>query len=364
MWFRGPAFSLFHPLAIQAGQIGGWPLVLGMALATSPVEMILSRFMDQARKIFAPVVIGSFLTCSGLILMGAGMASLCGGQGVEDFGHPRYIALGLFVLALIVLFNRFGKGLVQTASIAIAIAAGYLVSIPMGLVDFSAISEAGWFMAPIPFKFGLSFTWTLLIPWIIAYILSGLECIGDLTGVAQSSGEPITGDIHKKRLEGGMMGDAVGSAIAAIFGTLPNITFTQNIGVIQLTKVGARVVGYSCGIILMILGLLPKIGALISIMPQPVLGGATIPMFGLVAVAGIRIVLSSGFTERNAFIFAISVAMGMGVNYYPEAVSMLPEWLEVIFAQPLATTAVFATALHLITPDQAAVQAKTAEVEA
>jgi len=95
-----------------------------------------------------------------------------------------------------------------------------------------------------------------------------------------------------------------------------------------------------------------------------VLGGATIPMFGLVAVAGIRIVLSSGFTERNAFIFAISVAMGMGVNYYPEAVSMLPEWLEMIFAQPLATTAVFATALHLITPDQAAVQAKTAEVEA
>lgn len=346
---HGTSFT-FLPPAIAAGNIGGLPLILGLALITSPVEMIISRFIKQAKLLFPPVVTGSVVMMIGLSLIGSGMNDFLGGTDAENFASIQNILIGLFVLGVIIYFNRFGVGLFKIGAVALGIISGYIICIFLGLVDFAAVGEAGWFTLPRPLKYGLDLKWSLLLPWIIAYIITSIESIGDLTATAEASGEPVAGDLHVRRLEGGILADGVGSAFAAIFNALPNTTFSQNIGVIYLTRVGSKYVGLACGTILIFLGLLPKIGSLISIMPRPVLGGATLAMFGLVATSGIRIVARGGLSERNLFILAIGLAMGMGIQYVPEATQNLPEYLSSIFSQPIATTAIFTSFLNFVFP--------------
>ncbi len=346
---HGTSFT-FLPPAISAGLAGGLPLIFGMALITSPVEMVLSKFVEQARRIFPPVVTGSVVMMIGLSLIGSGMNDFLGGVGAEDFASPRNIILALFVLSIIIYFNRFGRGLARIGAVAVGIIVGYLVSLPLGLVDFGPVADAGWLTLPRPVAYGLSFSWAAVIPWVVAYFITSIETIGDLTATAEASGEPVTGKLHSKRLRGGVLADGIGSAIAAVFNSMPNTTFSQNIGVIHLTRIGSRVVGLACGTILLVLGFLPKIGALVSVMPRPVLGGATVAMFGLVATSGIRIVSRGGLTERNMFILAIGLALGMGVQYVPEATEQLPGVIASIFEQPIATTAIVTCLLNLIIP--------------
>ncbi len=213
---------------------------------------------------------------------------------------------------------------------------------------------------PRPVGYGLSFSWTAVIPWIVAYFITSIETIGDLTATAEASGEPVTGKLHSRRLRGGVLADGVGSAIAAIFNSMPNTTFSQNIGVIHLARIGSRVVGLACGTILLVLGFLPKIGALVRVMPRPVLGGATVAMFGLVTTSRIRIVAWGALTERNIFILSIGLALGMGVQYVPEATGQLPAVVASIFEQPIATTAIVTCLLNLIIPREE----KEADVDA
>ncbi|MDZ7673203.1 MAG: solute carrier family 23 protein [Halanaerobiales bacterium] len=175
-------------------------------------------------------------------------------------------------------------------------------------------------------KFGMSFELSHYLPWIIAYIITAIESVGDLTAVAEVSGEPVDGELHRKRLSGGILADGVGSAIAAIFNSMPNTTFSQNVGVIQMTKVGSRVVGYAVAAILVILGLLPKIGALVSVMPNAVLGGATIALFGMVATSGMKIVTRGGLTDSvKIFILSVALSVGLGVTFRPDIVAQLPD---------------------------------------
>lgn len=348
---HGTSFT-FVPMAITAANAGGLPLILGMALVTSPVEMILSRFLKQAKRLFPPVVTGTVVMLIGLGLMEVGITDFAGGVGAENFGSVGNLLLGSFVLITIIIANRYGSGLIKVGAVAIGLVAGYLVSIPFGLIDFEPIANAGWLTIPVPFKYGFAFRWSHLLPWVVAYIITSIETIGDLTAAAEASGEPIDGELHRERLSGGLMADGVGSAIAALFNTLPNTTFSQNIGVIQLTKVGSRVVGYAVAGILIVLGLLPKIGALVSVMPAPVLGGATIALFGMVATSGIKIATRGGLTDRKLFILAISLSFGLGVTMKPEVVSQLPGWLSTILSSGITVGAIIAVILNLFLPEE------------
>ena len=346
---QGTSFN-FVPMAIAAGNAGGLPLILGMALATSPVEMIFSRFLKKASKYFPPIVSGAVVMLIGLSLVEVGLTDFAGGSGAENFGTPQNLILGSFVLIIIIIANRFGKGLIKAGAIAIGLIAGYIVSIFLGLVDFQAVADAGWFTVPVPFKFGMSFSWTHLLPWVLAYIITSVETIGDLTAIAENSGEPVEGEIHAERLSGGMLADAVGSALAAVFNSMPNSTFSQNTGVIQMTKIGSRIVGYAVAAILILLGLFPKIGALITVMPSPVLGGATIALFGMVATSGMKIAIKGGLTDRKVFILSISLALGLGVIMKPSAVAELPEWLSTLLSSGILVGAVVAFILNLLLP--------------
>lgn len=346
---HGTSFT-FVPMAIAAASQGGIPLVIGMGLATSPVEMILSRFIKQTRKIFPPVVTGTVVMLIGLGLMEVGITDFGGGAGAENYGAPQNLLLGLFVLTIIIIANRFGKGLVKVGAVAIGLIIGYFVSIPLGLVDLTEVAEAGWLTIPQPFKFGISFDWALLAPWVMAYIITTVESIGDLTAVAEVSGEEVDNQQHIDRLSGGIMADGVGSALAAIFNSLPNSTFSQNIGVIQITRVGSRVVGIAVAAILFILGLVPKIGALVSVMPSPVLGGATIALFGMVATSGMKIVTKGGLTDRKIFILSIALSFGLGVTFRPEVVAQLPDILSTVLSSGITVGALIAITLNLILP--------------
>ncbi|POZ88072.1 MULTISPECIES: uracil-xanthine permease family protein [Petrotoga] len=347
---QGTSFT-FVPMAIVAANVGGLPLVLGMALITSPVEMILSRFLTQTRKIFPPVVSGTVVMLIGLGLIRVAITDIGGGAGATNFGSAQNLSMALFVLLVIVIANVYGKGIIKVGAIAIGLVVGYLVAIPLGMVNFAPIVEAGWVTVPIPLKYGLSFNWALIIPWILAYIITTIETVGDLTAIAEVSCEPIEGEVHDKRLKRGVLLDGVGSALAAIFNTLPNTTFSQNTGVIQFSKIASRVVGYGVALVLILLGIFPKIGALVSVMPKPVLGGATIALFGMVAMAGMRIAVKDGLNDKKMFILAFSLALGLGVTFRPDIVNQLPEWMSVIFSSNITVGFLTAFILNLIIPE-------------
>ncbi|MBM7622490.1 uracil-xanthine permease family protein [Sporohalobacter salinus] len=357
---HGTSFT-FVPMAIAAANQGGIPLVLGMALAASPVEIVLSRFVKQAKKFFPPVVTGTVVMLIGMGLMEVGITDLAGGQGAQNFGSPMNLLLGTFVLLTIIFCNRYGSGLVKVGAIFIGLAAGYLISIPLGIINFKPIFDAGWFTIPIPFKYGLEFKWAHLLPWMLAYFITSIETIGDLTAIAVNSGEPIEGKIHRERLSRGMLADGLGSALAAVFNTMPNTTFSQNAGVIQLTKVGSKVVGYAVAGMLFLLGILPKIGAIVSVMPSPVLGGATIALFGMVATSGIRIIVRDGLNDRKIFILSIALSLGLGVIMNPKVVDQLPKWLSTILSSGVTVGALSAMLLNLFLPAKETVEESTEE---
>lgn len=347
----GTSFT-FVPMAMAAANAGGVPLVLGMAMATAPVEIILSRFLRQLRSLFPPLVTGTVVTLIGSTLIQVGMRDFAGGAGAENFGSLTNLLLGTFVLTIIIIASRYGKGVIKLGAIAIGLIAGYLVSIPLGLIDFSPVFSEGWITMPKPLYFGLDFDFAHLLPWVIAFIVTSIESIGDLTAIAETSGEPINGELHQERLSRGLLAEALGSMVSAVFNVMPNTTFSQNIGVIQITKVGSRVVGYIVAGLLIFLGLFPKIGAVISVMPSPVLGGATLALFGMIASAGINIVTRDGFSDRTAFIFAISLSIGLGVTFHPDISNHLPAAIQVLFSSGVAVGAIIAVFLNLVLPKE------------
>jgi len=221
----------------------------------------------------------------------------------------------------------------------------------MGLVDFSRLADLKPVNIPIPFKFGFfKIDWAYVLPMSFLFLITTVETMGDLTATSMNSGEPIKGDLYIKRIAGGVMGDGVSSAIASIFGAFPHTTFSQNNGVILLTGVGSRKVGLYLSGILMLLGFLPIIGGLFSIIPNSVLGGATLVIFGTIAVSGIRIISTNTIDRRAVMIIGLSLGLGMGVTYEPLALQYFPEFIQAAFSSAITTGGLAAIILNLVLP--------------
>jgi NCS2 family nucleobase:cation symporter-2/xanthine permease XanP len=344
---QGTSFTFVGP-AMAAGASGGLPLILGMSILAAPVEIILAFALGFARRLFAPVVTGTAVMMIGFSLIHVGMTSLAGGVGAKDFGSARNLGLGLLVIVVIVLFNRFGRGIGRIGAVTFGLGAGYVVAGLAGVVDFRPVREADWILFPTPFSYGFSFDLRFLAPFAFAYLITTLESVGDITATSQVSGEPVSGPIYIQRVRGGVLADGLNSMLAAVFNSLPNTTFAQNNGVIQLTGVASRVVGYATAAILMALGLMPKLGALVAVMPPAVLGGATIVLFGLVAMAGVRIVAQEGFSGRTMLILAVACGLGLGVQTVPGAVAQLPGAWQPIAGSPLVIGTMTAIVLNLV----------------
>lgn len=236
------------------------------------------------------------------------------------------------------------------SSIVIGLVVGYIVSIFLGKVDLSGLKDLPVISVPIPFKYGFGFNWAAFIPIAFIYLITTIESIGDLTATSMVSGEPIEGDLYIKRIKGGILGDGVNSALAATFNTFPNTTFSQNNGVIQLTGVASRYVGIYIAGFLVLLGLFPVIGGIFQQMPKPVLGGATIIMFGTVAAAGIKIIASQPIDRRAMMIMAISFGLGLGVQLVPAFLNQMPVIIQRVFGSPITTGGLVAIVSNIVLP--------------
>ncbi len=350
---QGTSFVFLAP-AQAAGAVGGIPLMLGMSIAAAPIEIALSFCLGFARRLFAPIVTGTAVMMIGFSLIHVGMTNFAGGFGAPDFGSAQNLAIGFFVIAVIVLFYRIGRGVWRVGAVTFGLIAGYALGAALGVVDFGPVRDAGWFLAPIPFHYGYAFDARFLAPFCMAYLVTTLESVGDITATSQVSGEPVSGPVYMKRLRGGVLADGLNSILAAIFNSLPNTTFAQNNGVIQLTGVASRIVGYATAAILMVLGALPKLGALVATMPRAALGGATVVLFGLVAMAGVRIVAQAGFSGRTMLILAVACGLGIGFEQVPGALSGLPSAVRPFVGSPLAIGTLSALFLNLVFPPDAA----------
>ena len=347
---QGTSFSFIGPI-ISAGLTGGLPVIFGACMAASTVEMLISRLLKYNRKIITPLVSGIVVTLIGMSLIKVGITA-CGGGAVAKsngtFGSFEHVGLAALVLLLIIFFNRSSNRYLRMSSIVIGLVIGYAVAWCMGLVDFSSVQSYGGFNIPVPFKYGLSFDWSAFIALGLVYLITAIEAYGDITANSLISGEPVEGKTFVKRASGGILADGFNSMLAGVFNSFPNSVFAQNNGMIQLTGVASRYVGYYIAGFLILLGLFPAVGLVFSLMPEPVLGGATLLMFGTVASAGIRIIAAQTIDRKATLVMALSFSLGLSVELVPEILSQLPETVRNIFSSGITTggvTAILANAL-------------------
>lgn len=341
---QGTSFSFIGPI-ISAGLVGGLPAIFGATIAGSVVEMLVSRILKYTRRIITPLVSGIVVTLIGLSLIKVGITACGGGEAAKaagTFGAFEHVGLAGLVLVLIIFFNRSSNHYLRMSSIVIGLLIGYVVAWMMGIVNFSALQDFGTFNIPIPFKYGVSFDWCSIIALGLVYLITAIEAYGDITANSMISGQPVEGEKFMKRASGGILADGVNSMLAGVFNSFPNSIFAQNNGMIQLTGVASRYVGFFIAGMLVLLGLFPVVGLVFSLMPDPVLGGATLLMFGTVAAAGIRIIASQNINRKATLVIAISFSFGLSVELVPEILSQLPETLRNIFSSGITTGGVMA----------------------
>lgn len=347
---QGTSFSFIGPI-ISAGLAGGLPLIFGSCIAASSVEMIISRLLKYTRKIITPLVSGIVVTLIGLSLIKVGINACGGGEAARaagTFGSMDNIGLAVLVLVVIIFFNRSSNKYLRMSSIIIGIAVGYAVAGLLGKVDFDTIPEFGMLYVPVPFKYGIAFDWSSIVAIGVVYLITAIEAYGDITANSLISGEPVEGEKFIKRASGGIFADGFNSMLAGIFNSFPNSIFAQNNGMIQLTGVASRYVGYYIAGFLILLGLFPVVGLVFSVMPDAVLGGATLLMFGTVAASGIRIIAAQDIDRKAILVMALSFSLGLSVELVPDILMGFPEAVRSVFASGITTgglTAIIANAL-------------------
>lgn len=346
----GTSFSFLQPLT-QAGQIGGLALMLGMSCVTAPVGILLAPFLSKLRMVFTPVVSGTVVLLIGASLIPTAYFSLA----VPVYaGAPGWLglAIGMTVVAVIVLAQAMQRAWLRISAAALGVAVGCALCAAVGgLQAPAAEATSGWFTRPRLLAHGFAFRWELVLPFVFVYLVSLLEAMGDMTATAQLSGLETRGREHWRRLSGGVMADGILSTTSALFGGFPSATYAQNNGVIQITGVASRRVGYVMAAILAVLGFVPAVGRWVTALPPAVLGGLALLMFGLVAVSGVRLLVNAGMGQREGVIVALSLGVGLGLPSQPAIVASLPEVARGVFESGISAGGVTALVLNLAWPE-------------
>ncbi len=360
---QGTSFNFLGPiiasgLAIKQSGLDSHAMLgtlFGTILVAAISMIIVSRCLHLIRRVITPLVTGVVVLLIGLTLIKVGLISMGGGfAAMKDgsFGSLHNLCLSGIVLVAIVLLQRSRNPWLRLSAIVLAMLIGYVVAYFMGRLNPLGHSDS-WITLPSPLHFGLGFDWELFIPITVIFVVTALEAIGDMTATSDVSGEPVDGPVYMQRIKGGVLSDGLNSMLAAVIGTFPMSVFAQNNGVIQLTGVASRYVGFFIAAMLALLGLLPGVAALIQQIPEPVLGGATIVMFGTIAAAGVRIISREVLDRRALMILAVSLAMGLGVAQVPEVLQHLPPLLKSVLSFGVATGGITAMILNLVLPRRA-----------
>lgn len=338
-------------------------------------ETVLGFFLKPLRRFFPSLVTGTVVMAIGLSLISVGITSFGGGNNNGDFGSLPNLFVGTVVLVTIILLKHFTKGVTSTASILIGIVVGYIVCGIMGMIlpttyqyidpntqetvtktcswvlDFSKVSDASWFAVPAFMPFGFSkdmIDLRAIIPIVIMFIVTAVETVGDTSAITEGG---LAREATDKELSGSVICDGLGSSIAAFFGVLPNTSFSQNVGLIAMTKI-VNLFAISTGAIFLVLcGLFPKLAAIIQMMPQSVLGGAAVMMFASIVVSGIQLVTKDGVSNRTVTIVSVALGLGYGLGANTEVLSNLPQFVELIFGgSGIVPAAIIAMILNIAIP--------------
>ena len=328
-------------------------LIAGLTLAGSLLPIVLSRYIETFRRVITPTTTGVIITIVGLSLISIAAKDMAGISNDDASTEPASLAIGLFVILVIALLSFVPSTTIRMAAILIGMAAGWALAAVLGEVDALSWQSDTFLVVPIPLRFGVDFQIVYFLPIVLVYLVTIVEAVGDLTANSVIIGEPIKGETYMQRIRGGVLGDGVSSAIAALLGTFPNTTFSQNNGVIQITGIGSRHVALYLSALLIAAGLIPVVGDVLTSVPKPVLGGATLIMFASIAVAGIRILASEPFTRKRIYVITLSIGLGMTVVTVPQALEPLPAVLQNIFGSAITTGGLIAILATLLIPESA-----------
>lgn len=339
----GTDFTFVNP-SISVGSRFGLAGIVGATITGSLVEIVLSRFIKSLLKFFPPLITGTVVSLIGITLLPVSIDWAAGGFGSADYGSLRNLAVAFAIMLFTLFLNHYGKGMLSTAAVFIGMVAGYLLCLPLGMVDLSSVAAAKWIAIPNIFRFGFHFDFAATLSFVPAYIVSTIGTVGIVMAIGEASHTKVSGE----RAANGVLCDGLGSMIAGIFGAGPNTAFSQNVGLITLTKVASRHVMVLAGLLLTVLGVFPKLSALIAVMPPPVLGGVGVIMFGLVAAQGIKTLASIKLGDRELLIISVAFALGIGVTVKPEILDGLPLALKMILSSGISTGTLAALILNIV----------------
>ncbi len=326
-------------------------MIFGLCLVGCVIEIILSQFIEQLKRVITPTVTGVVITVIGLSLVKVGFTDLAGGVGAEKFGSPVNLAIGMIVICVVLWCSFVANLQVRISALVIGLAVGFGIAAVLGMVDFSRIGGQPLLAVPVPFRFGIDFDLGLFAPIAFIYLITAIETTGDLTANSVISGEPVEGPVYLRRIKGGILADGVNSGLAAMLNTFPNTTFSQNNGVIQMTGVASRHIVFYIAGVLVVLGLFPIFGAVLATIPKPVLGGATLVLFGSIAVAGIRIIATQPIDRKTIYVLAVSLGLGLGTALVPNALEGLPDIVQKVLGAPITAAGLSAILMTLVLPD-------------
>ncbi len=351
----------------MGGGVATYGAIMGASIIGGLFEGVLGAFIKPLRKFFPSVVTGTVVLSIGLSLISVGVNSFGGGSSAKDFGSAENLLLALFVLIVILMVKHWTKGLASNSAILIGIIAGYVAAVIMGLLlpnsgitadgaeytkawvlNWNKVAEASWISIPEFLPVRPVFDVRAIAPIIIMFIVTAVETVGDISGVIEGGMDREATD---KELSGGVICDGIGSSFAALFGILPNTSFSQNVGLVTMTKIVNRTALASGAVFLILCGLIPKLGAIISIMPQAVLGGAAVMMFSSIVVSGIQLITKEHMTPRNLTIVSVALGVGYGMGANTAILAQTPQAVQLIFGgSGIVPAALVAILLNLLLP--------------
>ena len=332
------------------GATYGYGAIMGAVLIGGIIEGCLGLLAKYWTKIITPIVSASVVTAIGFSLLSVGASSFGGGTGAEDFGSVKNWILGSITLLCCILFNLFAKSYWKQLSVLFGLVVGYIVAIPMGMVDFSSLSSTAIISFPQFMPFKMEFNIHAIVSVTLIFLVSATETIGDTSALASSG---LGRDVTAKETAGSIACDGFISSISSLFGCLPITSFSQNVGLVAMTKVVNRFTIGTGAVIMILAGIFPIFGAVLATLPNAVLGGCTIMMFGTIVVSGLQMVSKCGFSHRNITIAALSLSVGIGFTQVPEVFAVFPKIVQTVFAENcVAVVFVVALLMNLILPKE------------
>ncbi|MFI8189403.1 nucleobase:cation symporter-2 family protein [Streptomyces sp. NPDC085946] len=343
---QGCTFAAVSPMVLIGTTGGGLPAIYGAVIVAGLAIVLLAPVFGRLLRFFPPLVTGTVILIIGVSLLPVAGNWAAGGAGAEDFGEPRNLALAAFVLVVVLGVQRFAPPFLSRTAVLAGMAAGLAVAVPFGFTDFGGVGDADWVGVSTPFHFGAPvFEASAIVSMLVVALVCMTETTGDLIAVGELTGRKT----EPRPLADGLRADGLSTVLGGVFNTFPYTAYAQNVGLVGMTRVRSRWVVAAAGGMLVLLGLLPKLGAVVAAIPAPVLGGAGLVMFGTVAASGLRTLAQVDFRgNHNLTVVAVPVAVGMLPVGVPTVYDRFPDWFQTVMHSGISAGCLTAVALNLL----------------